>query len=660
MGAPLNYSGGFKMKQKQIFSAMLSILFMAVFCCQALAQQNECEVPGPPPPEKPLVIVNAADGPHEYGNPHASGGAILPIPRVIDEEFLKPTGPATPLWRQLENLEHNDKRNAEIGIEVLSTSSPALRESVCIIEEAWNGGAFGEAILLLRRLEEMSDAPDIAVGINWRIPKPAGSTRSNKGVDVPVGTYEYTIKAVLDYHAGTGNQFVVTKRFDTASGDEAWNVFFSSDGGASWSETYQWMTIGQSIADIDAVVIDQWLYIAYVGDVGGYECRTRRCDTATGLIDNGYFWVTVIDKGVTIEELAIVSTAEIANTRLYLASILADGSLVYFWDDQDGSSWTEVSTGITNAEAGLDLSLNVGYDTNFLWACYVDTNGDIIAASRGGGVWTAVNLGDPGYSPRIAAYEDNVFVVFEHIYINGWGIRYRIQYSGYTGWSIGEIAVPDYGESFHAPDVTGRWGAGFAVVYSEEAGTFDPCWLTRRDYHTPNWTAPISYNDVDVLVGNRNCVEAIPSGSGGISHGVVYQSDMRAPYFDRIDYPEVDIKCNGSDGPLYPSIYDDLTMTVHLDPQSFDGEPSDWWIYAERNAASTWWAKYRSGQKPQWTKSSSPIRFAGATLRTVNSYTVLGPRTLPVGDYVFGFAVDCNKDNWYDAPFVDTVELHVN
>ena len=62
---------------------------------------------------------------------------------------------------------------------------------------------------------------------------------------------------------------------------------------------------------------------------------------------------------------------------------------------------------------------------------------------------------------------------------------------------------------------------------------------------------------------------------------------------------------------------------------------------------------------PSWTHSATPIRFLGSPLVTVNDFTVLGPRTLPAGVWVFGFAVDANRNGQYDGSFIDTVEVTV-
>lgn len=136
---------------------------------------------------------------------------------------------------------------------------------------------------------------------------------------------------------------------------------------------------------------------------------------------------------------------------------------------------------------------------------------------------------------------------------------------------------------------------------------------------------------------------------------MIYQVDV-----DFMVLPIPDVKVNGDDGPLYLTPSDDITVTIALDPGDLDGQPADWWVLGGKLTSDPWWAKFRQGQKPKWTKSTTPIRFAGATLRTVNGYTVLGPRTLPGGDWVFVFAVDDNKDGVLDSTFQDIVEVNIN
>ena len=105
------------------------------------------------------------------------------------------------------------------------------------------------------------------------------------------------------------------------------------------------------------------------------------------------------------------------------------------------------------------------------------------------------------------------------------------------------------------------------------------------------------------------------------------------------------------DDPPNMSTSENIEVTIHLDPGQENGQPADWWIFAVKNGNKTWWRKYSGG----WTKSTTPIRFVGANLRTVNSYTVLN-RTLPWGTYEFTFAID-DKDNHYEGTYIDTADI---
>lgn len=78
--------------------------------------------------------------------------------------------------------------------------------------------------------------------------------------------------------------------------------------------------------------------------------------------------------------------------------------------------------------------------------------------------------------------------------------------------------------------------------------------------------------------------------------------------------------------------------------------PADWWLSISRNASRTWWATNGNGML-SFTRSNTPLRLAGAHLRAVGSYTVLGPITLPAGEWSFSFAVDENQDGIYDGSF---------
>jgi hypothetical protein len=128
--------------------------------------------------------------------------------------------------------------------------------------------------------------------------------------------------------------------------------------------------------------------------------------------------------------------------------------------------------------------------------------------------------------------------------------------------------------------------------------------------------------------------------------------------FFSLNGPKPDIKVNGSDGPLSLSTSDAVEVSIGLDPGDLEGDPADWWVFVERNSSLTWWAEFVIGGKPRWTRSSVPLRFAGFDMIYFGAYTVVGPRTLPPGDYVWFFSVDVRNENPENA-FIDEVELTV-
>lgn len=117
-----------------------------------------------------------------------------------------------------------------------------------------------------------------------------------------------------------------------------------------------------------------------------------------------------------------------------------------------------------------------------------------------------------------------------------------------------------------------------------------------------------------------------------------------------------DIKVNGSDGPLSITTTDTATATVSLDPGDWDNQFADWWIYVTKNPNRTWWCKFDSG--PKWHRQPTPLRFLAITLRPVNDYTILSPRTLPEGTYEWTFCVD-EKNGILEHTHVDKCELTV-
>lgn len=100
--------------------------------------------------------------------------------------------------------------------------------------------------------------------------------------------------------------------------------------------------------------------------------------------------------------------------------------------------------------------------------------------------------------------------------------------------------------------------------------------------------------------------------------------------------PVPDIRANGSDGPVVITPADPLSVTVSVDPGSYSGTASDWWV-----AAYTPWDWFSLGATG-WLPGISPV-YQGA-LFSLPSTTVLSLPGLPPGDYSFFIGIDMAMD----------------
>lgn len=116
-----------------------------------------------------------------------------------------------------------------------------------------------------------------------------------------------------------------------------------------------------------------------------------------------------------------------------------------------------------------------------------------------------------------------------------------------------------------------------------------------------------------------------------------------------------DIKANGSDSPITVSSADVVSITVMLDPSSEAGLSADWWVAANTpfEVPSDW---YSYVHPTGWVPSIHPC--LQAPLFSLTSFELLHA-TLPLGNYVFYFAVDHNTDGVVDATWWDSVSVKV-
>jgi len=519
--------------------SFIFVLFL-FFCGAALAQQNESGREGEPAtaeqtPRSTRIINALPDG----DQPAIAQRKSTSLPKgTVSDEVLKqvPKGLVTytPVWKGLDKLSFSDKENALIRLEIPHDLQAALLNQVEEIEKLWNSGEFDQAIGRLRNLEESQGLPGIAVGISWRVPRMTSEPKW--GTDVRIGAQIDIAKPCLDFHYVIGNLFAVLKR---DVDDPRWTINISLDGGATWQETYAWY--GDGVIDVSAAVVDTFLYVGYVAldALGGADmARIRRFDIHTGAVDNVYYYKVVFDKDINIEEIAVTTNADYYDNVIYYLAILTDNSLIYHYSF-DGETWSEIATGISNADRGLDACCNEGFADYFLWASYIDTD-DSLHVARRSGVWEDIKLdGGARDVTSVGAYKDRIMTVYEY---TDYDIKYKVSYDGgdswYWDWIAQSYEEPPY---YHEPHVTGRRGGGFTVVYHEEVGGEpDTCWYRRRDYGTGSgtamWSAPEQFNEVDVWTGWSMTVEWIPPLDPCChAYGSIWVGGAElGAYFDRI------------------------------------------------------------------------------------------------------------------------------
>jgi len=480
--------------------------------------------------------------------------------------------PGEPIWQGLEVLDLSEKQNCLLQLEGRDILDSDAEASIENVEALWNSGDYAAAVNDLKLLE--TEGLVLSAGLAWKTPKPVENPEWVS--DVRIGTRKDIKETQLDSDAQTENLFAVLRYVDTTSGNHYWSVNISTDGGQTWQETYTWYGTYE-IKDAGASVVGAYLFVGYVAGTTFDAGRIRRFAVSTGNVDSAYGYKTVFDKNIAIKEIVLLSNADDYDNRIYFAAILANYSLVYFWDDTAAASWTEEATGIIDAWEGLDATWNenlpTGYYSYFSYLGYViggaELTNPVVVVRHKTGAWERIQVlsdhtGSHG-TTSVSAYEDTVICAYEHVFTEGSGIRYNVSYNGGGSWSYG-LWAPAAGQNFYFPDVTCRGGEGSAIVYDEEAGAFDPVWFRYRDHYSGGpWDAEVTqFNDKDAATAWPNTIEWIPPNSGSTyAYGAIYISwdpDSGTPYFDRSDGEAQEIcecdlnndgKCDMSDWLLF-------------------------------------------------------------------------------------------------------------
>lgn len=119
--------------------------------------------------------------------------------------------------------------------------------------------------------------------------------------------------------------------------------------------------------------------------------------------------------------------------------------------------------------------------------------------------------------------------------------------------------------------------------------------------------------------------------------------------------PTVDIKVNGSDGPVTVNWGTMLMVDISVDPGSEAGNNADWWVLADSPFG---WYHFDLGIF--FWASGFQVTYQ-APLFALAPFTVYGGTSLPVGSYTLYFGVDMNMNGILDVgeTYYDSVDLTI-
>jgi len=433
--------------------------------------------------------------------------------------------------RALADIEVALRSNAAISLEPFGEPDPDELARAADTEALWASGRHDEAIRELEALEEGGAA--FAVTVSWKEPIAVEDAKLYYA-DVRVSTRTGGEDASLDFHAGTGNIFVLVV---WASG---WTLNMSTDGGASFTETAFWSGYA-AIADMS--VSGDFVWVGYSADGDSFHSsRFRRFHAETGLEDASYGYEVVADESPnTMVELEVVGNTPDQNTWICMAYLLdEDHSIHFWWDDLSGDSFVEVSPPVANAAGGLDLAWNPFFTSGHaLWISYIATDDTLRVYRSTASDWQAANgasfTGLHNHT-ALSAYADHVYVAVECEVDPGlYGVCYLATDTAGSGWSWGHAYWPDVGSpSGFRPDLSLRSGAGRAAVFSSETGDVDDVYyVTRPGWTEGPWSDPVWYNTWDHVAGDETYIEWL--GSLCVqTYGMLYfdGNGDSSPYFD--------------------------------------------------------------------------------------------------------------------------------
>ena len=445
-----------------------------------------------------------------------------------------------PASATLEQMGPAERENSRISVEFESPNAELLALGGDV-ERLWNAGDHDEALAQLRDLEARVGIGHVAIGISWRKPVPTLNTQLWNN-DVRIGNRALLLDLSFDTQLSSGNLFAVLRSGDSSR----FYVNMSHDGGATWSEIY-WWNGSAVLPSVDAAVLDNFLYITY-SDPGdnAQQVRLRRFSCSDGSpvnFNTGVNWVAActLAVGDTVRELSLVSNQHGFNNRLYLTTLVSDGSMLFSWDDTGAVSWTKVTTGITaGANHGLDGTENEGFDTTGQFFSYYDATDSLrIYGITNSGCTRryARHTGTGTLTTSISAYRDTIICAYEDKTQSPAQVAYVINDGDVASWSWGGY-LSNTDTLAEAPGVTARGGGGLAIVFRHYTPTRELRFRQRTHYSPGAWNDPVSIADNEPY-WNRPGIEYLGSGHFGVAYLSWSTPAIRGAFFDRTDWTGV-------------------------------------------------------------------------------------------------------------------------
>jgi hypothetical protein len=446
-------------------------------------------------------------------------------------------GSSQTAWTVLEQMDLDERLNAKIDLMLGSSATDQAKAKAHIIEDLWNRGRFDEALALFPELAELTDVSKMAIGSAWREPL-VTDEQTDWGDDVKISSRDSTYIVSFDVHYASGN-FFVALLYNLGS-FWRWTVNFSSDGGLTWSETYNcW--VNYELKWLAASVLHDHCYVVYPMTLGlsANIMRFKAADGQQENFNNDSTYIEICNSGSSsFEEIALESFVSGTFSRLYFFGIKPNDELLFFWSDSSATTWNWHETGINYADRGLAACTNISSLYQILVSFISDGNYVNLFGLNTSGDWDILMFDPAGpYSGNtsVGAHHDTVVCAYDYSEELPTRIRTAWFY-GLPGFDLYEL----YDTTACHPDVALKGGGGAAMAYQQTHPPYGGRYIWC-DYHE-NWSSVIPIWFTDHLY--QNLTDPSIKFINDLAYGIAYcgiDADWNYyAYFDREDWVGVD------------------------------------------------------------------------------------------------------------------------